>query len=121
MAGKKFRGMSESLSFTVTGSPIANGTETVIGITVGVVQTEKATAAVGELATFHKRGLFEGTALSTDVWAFGDQLYWDQGNTRWTDQQAAGLYAAGKAAAPKANGETTALVDIDNAHTAVEV
>jgi len=49
------------------------------------------------------------TALTTDVWADGDDIYWDATNSRLTDT-ALGNKRIGQARGAKANGETTADV-----------
>jgi predicted RecA/RadA family phage recombinase len=116
MAGRVFDRKGTTLQFTAA-SAYTNGEEVQVGTMFGVVHEA---AAIGEQVVVHIEGVFEVTALSTDVWAVGDQLYWDDGNSRWTDVSATGLIAAGKAAAAKAASATTALVRVDNAHTAAQ-
>lgn len=87
------------------------GDVVVVGNRVGVVAGSKP-VAVGDDYTLQPEGVFEMTALSTDVWADGDIIYWDDGNNRLTDI-ASTHKSAGIAVGAKASGETKALCDLN--------
>lgn len=75
----------------------------------GVATNDVANAANG---SFKTRGVFDLTALGTDVIALGAVLYWDDTNKRLT-VTASGNTRVGVALATKANGPTVARVLLD--------
>jgi predicted RecA/RadA family phage recombinase len=66
-----------------------------------------ATTGTGELEV---SGVHRLTALSTDTGSIGDVVWWDTTNTRITVTRGSNHVYAGRFAAAKANGDTTADV-----------
>lgn len=98
----------------VAGADITSGSGVVINATTdlfGVAVTDIANGASGPVAI---EGVFELTALSTDVAAIGAKLYWDDTNKRLTVTSTANTLA-GFAVKAKANGETVARVKLNTA------
>lgn len=65
---------------------------------------------IGATGSVYAHGVWELPADNTVAFALGDTLYWDDAAGKLT--KTAGTYAAGFAAAPKAQAEATALVNI---------
>lgn len=106
----KYGDQQKVKKFAAAGA-LSIGDVVVEGNRVGVVVGSKA-VAVGDDYTLAFGGVWEMTALSTDTPAVGAILYWDDGNNRITTT-ASTHKSAGLAAAAKASGETTALVDLN--------
>ena len=85
------------------------GQMALVGTLLGVATRDAALNAEVELLT---QGVFEITALGTDVAAVGALMYWDNTNRRLT-VTSAGNKAVGALLRAKANGETTALVRLN--------
>src|SRR5574343_801395 len=71
-----------------------------------------ATAALGAEVEVRTNGVFDLTALSTDVATQGAKLYWDNTNRRLT-VTATSNTLVGAATRAKASGDTTARVKVD--------
>ena len=69
-------------------------------------------AAISTDVEIKNEGVFDITALSTDVIAQGAKVYWDNTNRRITTASA-GNTLVGAVTAAKANGATTARVYLD--------
>ncbi len=95
----------EILDYT-PGAAVANGQVVVVGTMVGVALMAIAANVTGSVGV---QGVYELAKLSTDVVAFGANLYWDTANSRLT-VTASGNTFAGRAAAPAAAGTTVARV-----------
>ena len=90
----------------VSGVPIVIGSEFLIPI---------ASADEGDLFAASRTGTFELTK-NTDggsAWAEGDQLYWDDGNSRVTKTSASGLFPIGTAGAVNLDADTEGHVRLD--------
>lgn len=76
----------------------------------GVATNDAANgAATAELKT---TGVFDITALGTDVGAVGARIYWDNANRRLTTTAAGNLFV-GVLTAAKGNGDATARVRLN--------
>lgn len=106
----KYGGGATTKNFNSAGA-LAVGEVQVVGERIEIVSGSKAIAA-GDDWTNQTDGVFEMEALSTDIWAKGDIVYWDAGNNRTTDT-ASSHKTAGIAAAAKASGATRALIDVN--------
>jgi predicted RecA/RadA family phage recombinase len=82
------------------------GDGALVADTFGIACGTYANGADGE---FMRIGVFDITALSTDVGAIGVKVYWDNTNKRIT-VTASTNKLVGMLAKAKANGETTARV-----------
>lgn len=87
----------------------AAGACTLIGLMVGVAESDVAASTEG---TFAIEGVFSLPKLSTDNMTQGAQLYWDNTNLRWT-LTSAGNTAAGKCFAAAAASTTVVSVKIN--------
>ena len=90
---------------------ISSGAGALIGTAFGVACNDVANGAVGE---FMLEGVFDLTALTTDVAAEGAALYWDNTNKRLT-VTSSGNTKVGVAAKAKVNGDTTARIRLNAA------
>jgi predicted RecA/RadA family phage recombinase len=88
---------------------LTSGQMALIGQLLGVAVKDAANGAEVELQTV---GVFEITALGTDVGAVGALIYWDNTNRRLT-VTATSNELVGCLLRAKANGETTALVRLN--------
>jgi predicted RecA/RadA family phage recombinase len=70
------------------------------------------TAAVGVSFTGATKGVFSLDKPSTEVWAEGDKIYWDNANTRVTNVPTAGGACVGYAVAAAANPSSTGKVRV---------
>ena len=83
------------------------------GFLVGTLFAVAAGAAANGAAVEGKlTGVFDITALSTDVATQGAKIYWDNTNKRMTTTVGSNSFV-GALAAAKANGETTARVRLN--------
>lgn len=91
------------------GSAVTAGAVTVhSGATAGkIVSIAPYDIAANTPGSVAVSGLFEVNAKSTDVFAIGEKLYWDSGNSEFT-LTSSGNTLAGFAAAAKASGSTRA-------------
>ena len=71
-----------------------------------------ATVAVGLPFPGAARGVFSIDKPSTEVWAEGDKIYWDNANTRVTNTPTAGGACIGYAVAAAANPSSTGKVRV---------
>ena len=95
---------------TVTAPYAVNsGDGVLVGAIFGVACSTAALGADVEVSTY---GVFDLTALSTDVATQGAKIYWDNTNRRLT-VTASGNTLVGAATRAKASGDTTARVKID--------
>lgn len=85
---------------------VSSGNGALVGALFGVALADVANGAEGE---FSVTGVFDVTALSTDVIAQGAKVYWDDTNKRMTGT-ASGNTLVGVVTKAKANGDTTARV-----------
>lgn len=85
---------------------VTSGDGALVGALFGVALVTLANGASGEFKT---TGVFDLTALTTDVIAVGAKCYWDNTNKRVTGT-ATGNTLIGVAVKAKANGDTTARV-----------
>lgn len=88
---------------------LTSGQMALVGQLLGVAVKDAAISADVELQTV---GVFEVTALSTDVGAIGALIYWDNTNRRLT-VTATSNELVGCLLRAKLNGETTALVRLN--------
>jgi predicted RecA/RadA family phage recombinase len=80
-----------------------------VGTLFGVAANAAANGAQVEGKT---SGVFDLTALATDVGSFGTKVYWDNGNRRVTVTVGSNMFI-GALVGAKANGETTARVRLN--------
>jgi predicted RecA/RadA family phage recombinase len=88
---------------------LAAGDGALVGSIFGVAQNAAAISTDVELAV---EGVFDITALGTDVAAQGTKVYWDNTNKRITITSA-GNTLVGAVTVAKASGPTVARVRID--------
>lgn len=88
---------------------VASGAGMLVGALFAVATAAAAQGASVESCTV---GVFDLTALSTDVIAQGAAVYWDDANKRITGT-AAGNTKVGCATVAKANGDTTCRVRLN--------
>lgn len=85
----------DALTLTAPAGGVVSGTVYLIGDLVVVSQD---TAAAGEKFVGISKGVFdELPADSADTWVEGEELFWDDANSRFTDTSASGLVRAGVA------------------------
>lgn len=96
--------------FSAAGA-LAAGDVVVEGGRICVVSGSKP-IAIGDDYTLQTEGVFTMSALSTDTWSPGAQLYWDDSNNRLTTT-ASTHKTAGVATGTKTSGQTTADCDIN--------
>jgi len=71
-----------------------------------------ADVAANAMGAFYIKGGFLLTSVSANTGVIGDLIYWDATNSRLTTTATANTLA-GKLLAPKTNGQTVALVDLN--------
>jgi predicted RecA/RadA family phage recombinase len=99
----------EVLTLSVPAGGVTVNKGVLIGTTF-VVATETVAAATGAVFTGVSMGVIAIDKLSTEVWAEGDKIYWDNGNTRATNAPTAGLRLIGYAVAAAANPSSSGKV-----------
>jgi predicted RecA/RadA family phage recombinase len=108
---------SEGLSIDYTpGSAVTAGTVTVLsGATAGkIVAIPSQDIAANVLGSLDVSGIWEVDAKGTDVFAIGEKVYWDAGNSHLT-VTSSGNTLAGVIVAAKANGPTRAKLLLSGA------
>ena len=90
---------------------VSAGAGALVGSLFGIALSDVASGASGE---FRIEGVFDITALSTDVATQGTKVYWDNTNKRIT-VTSAGNTLVGAVTQAKASGDTTARVYLDGA------
>ena len=91
---------------------MVSGQVEVIGTRIGI-NTAITPAAVGDRVSMATSGVWEIDATDADVWADGDQLWWDPATNKLTDVAAA-LEVAGIAVGGKgATTDAKALCDLN--------
>lgn len=88
---------------------VSSGGGALVGTIFGVAVTDVANGAAGQ---FHREGVFDITALGTDVIAQGAKVYWDNTNKRITGTAGSNTLV-GAALVAKANGDATCRVLLD--------
>jgi len=88
---------------------VSSGGGALVGTVFGVAVTDIANGVVGQ---FQREGVFDITALTTDVIAQGAKVYWDNTNKRVTGTASTNALI-GAALVAKANGDTTCRVLLD--------
>lgn len=95
---------------TVTApAAVVSGQAFLVGSLLVVAQTDAATATSVAVVTC---GVFDLPKLSTQAWAEGARVYWDDGNSRLTTV-ASGNTLVGVAASAAANPSPTGRVRLD--------
>lgn len=88
---------------------LTSGQGALVGSIFGIAAGDAASGADVQLKT---EGVFDVTALGTDVITAGAKLYWDNTNKRLTTTSASNTLV-GAATAAKASGPTVARVYLD--------
>ncbi len=88
---------------------VSSGGGALVGTLFGVAVADIANGVQGQ---FQREGVFDITALTTDVIAQGAKVYWDNTNKRITGTAASNTLV-GAALVAKANGDTTCRVLLD--------
>ena len=88
---------------------LLSGQAALVGALFGVAATAAAQGAAVEI---NREGVFDITALTTDVAAIGAKIYWDDAARRLTTTVAANTLV-GALTAAKANGAVVARVLLD--------
>lgn len=89
--------------------PVTSGQGVLVGAIFGIAATD---AAMGAPVEVKRQGVFDITALGTDVAAAGTKVYWDNGNRRLTTTVGANLLV-GATTAAKSGVENTARTLLD--------
>ncbi len=97
------------LTLTVPAAGVTVNKGVLVG-TVFAVATETVAFVAGAVFTGAVTGAYSLDKLSTEVWAEGDKIYWDNGNTRATNAPTAGMRLIGYAIAAAANPSSTGKV-----------
>lgn len=98
---------------TVTLTAPTGGVTTGIGVLIGTTfAVALITKTVGLAFEGSVSGVWDLAKVSTDVWAEGDKIYWDNANARCTNAPAAGMRLIGRAAAAAANPTATGNVQL---------
>lgn len=106
---KNFIERGRTITVPVPAAGVTTGLGVLIGTIFGVALSTVAFAAtsVCDLAV---TGIWSLVKNSTDVWAVGDKIYWDNANARCTNLPGAGLRFIGNAAAAAANPTSSGTV-----------
>lgn len=106
---KNFMQPGKVLTVPVPAGGVTTGLGVLIGTIFGIALKTVAFAAtsVCDLAV---TGVWSLVKNSTDVWAVGDKIYWDNANARCTNLPGAGLRFIGHAAATAANPTSSGTV-----------
>lgn len=107
---KNFIHPGETLTVTAP-SAVASGDGVLVGTLFGIACNA---AASGDPVEIKNEGVFDITALSTDVIAQGAKAYWDNTNKRITGTAGSNVLV-GALEVAKASGATTARVYLDGA------
>lgn len=81
----------------------------------GLVMLAMNSALANVANIFVVAGLIEYAKVSTEVWTAGQKIYWDDGNSRFTNVRTVGLTLAGYASEPCANPSATGFIVLDPA------
>jgi predicted RecA/RadA family phage recombinase len=106
-------------TFTLTAP--TGGVTTGVGVLIGTAfAVALQTAAVGVAFEGAVTGIWDLAKNSTEVWAAGDKIYWDNANARATNAAASGARLIGYAVLAAANPSTTGRVRLSGAVASVD-
>jgi predicted RecA/RadA family phage recombinase len=107
---KNFVQPGQQLTLTAPAGGVTAGVGVLIGTLFGISLGTAIAGASFDLAT---DGVWDIAKLSTEVWAAGDKIYWDNANARVTNAATGALRPVGHAAAAAANPSSTGRVRLD--------
>lgn len=97
------------------------GVTTGVGVLIGTAfVVALGTAIAGAKFDGATEGVWSLAKNSTDVWAEGDKVYWDNANARCTNLPSAGMRLVGYAAAAAANPTATGSVRLTEGQAVLE-
>lgn len=100
---KNYLAPGSNLSFTAAAA-ITSGAFVVLGAIGGFAVAD---AAIGETATIKVDGVFSVTKVGSQAWTVGQRVYWDAGNSRFTNVGADGVFAGVATEAVDAGASST--------------
>jgi len=97
------------------------GVTTGVGVLIGTTfAIALVTVAAGVSFEGAIEGVFDLAKVSTEVWAVGDKIYWDNANARCSNAPTAGMRFIGYASAAAANPTSTGNVRLNGQAALIE-